>query len=87
MWRRRWPPVYAVDGAGLREDDAPRAERRPPCRLPLRLEALMKRLRCVLLGHKWTRRRVEGDWRVECRRCALIADSSAEWGRIYGGAA
>jgi hypothetical protein len=45
----------------------------------------MKDLPCVLLGHRWMPHRVEGETRVECRRCGFIADASAEWGRIYGG--
>ena len=44
------------------------------------------KVRCVILGHKWHRHRVESEWRVECRRCGLILDSGAEWGRVYGGA-
>jgi hypothetical protein len=45
----------------------------------------MKDVRCVLLGHQWRRQPVEGERRVECRRCGLVADKSAEWGRVYGG--
>jgi hypothetical protein len=35
----------------------------------------VKRLRCVLVGHRWTRRRIEGETTLECRRCGRIADA------------
>lgn len=38
-------------------------------------EALVRKLRCVLAGHKWTRRRIEGETTLECRRCGRIADA------------
>jgi len=40
----------------------------------------VRRLRCVLLGHRWTRRRIEGETTVRCRRWGRIADAGdAAW--------
>jgi hypothetical protein len=38
-------------------------------------EAPVKKLRCVLIGHRWTRRRFEGETTLQCRRCGRIADA------------
>jgi hypothetical protein len=33
------------------------------------------KVRCVLLGHRWNRRRIEGETTMQCRRCGRIADA------------
>jgi hypothetical protein len=40
----------------------------------------MTKFRCLLGGHKWTRRRIEGETTLQCRRCGRIADAGdAAW--------